>query len=106
MYRENEAEVAERRQKKQQWKMGCISVELTILRRHESGVYDDGHRYHTYPCGLELEMNSDQRAVSPLQTVVSVEVSDYIYKRLKRCNTVCIYYMPESPLTFLLEDEL
>jgi len=51
-------------------------------------------------------MNSDQKSFSPNQTIVSVKVDDYIYKRLENGNTVRIYYMPESPLTFLLEEEL
>ena len=102
MYRDSQEAAAER----QQWKNFYISSELTIMNRHEGGSYDDGYRYHTVPCRLELEMNSDQRAVSPNQTIVSVSVSDNIYKRLENRNTVRIYYMPESPMTFLLEDEL
>jgi len=93
-------------EERQQWKNACTSAELTIINHHEGGSYDDGYRYHSFPCRLELEMNSDQRAVSPNQTIVSVNVSDTIYKRLEKYNTVRIYYMPGSPMIFLLEDEL
>jgi hypothetical protein len=101
-YRSNQNAAEER----QNWKKGCKSAELTILNRYESGAYDDGYRYHTVPCRLELEMNSDQIAFSPNFTVVNVSVKENIFNRLKERHTVRIYYMPETPLTFLLEDEL
>jgi hypothetical protein len=41
-----------------------------------------------------------------LPTIVSVDVYENIYTKLEKCDTVRIYYKPESPLTFLLEDEL
>ena len=102
MYRDSQVAAEER----QQWKNACKSAELTIINRHESESYDDGYRYRTAPCRLELEMNSDQRAVSPNQTIVSVSVSDTVYKRLEKCDSVRIYYLSGSPMTFLLEGEL
>jgi hypothetical protein len=51
-------------------------------------------------------MNPDQTAVSPNQTIVNVRVSQYVYDRLGKSNTVRIYYGSESPLAFLLEEEL
>lgn len=101
-YRSNQNAAEER----QNWKKGCKSAELTILNRYESGGFDDGYRYHTVPSRLELEMNSDQIAFSPNSSVVEVTVSDNILKSLKGRKTVRIYYKPETPLTFLLEDEL
>jgi hypothetical protein len=91
---------------KKRWKNTCVSAELTIINRHKGGVYDDGYSYDRYDCCLDLEMNSDQIAVSPTQTIVSVNVSDCIYKRLENCNTIRIFYLRESPMNFLLEDEL
>ena len=67
---------------------------------------DYDNRYHSSPNYLVLEMNVDQIAVSPLQTSVRVEVDQYVYNRLKESSSTRIYYSPESPLTFLLEDEL
>jgi hypothetical protein len=90
----------------EEWKNSCMSAELTIINRHESGSFDDGYRIHSTPCRLELEMNSDQRAVSPNQSGVEVKIDDYIYKRLEKRSTVRIYYRPEAPMTFLLEDEI
>jgi hypothetical protein len=100
--RKNKAVWAER----QQWKMSCKSAELTIVNRSEAEICDDGYRFYTSPCYLELEMNSDQRMVSPNQTTVGVHVKNYIYKPLEKCSTVRIYYQPESPLAFLLESEV
>ena len=51
-------------------------------------------------------MNADQRAVAPNQTVVSVDVDAYVYEKLEKCDTVRIYYKPESPMIFLLKEEL
>ncbi len=103
-HRESQARKAER----QRWAKDCKTALLTIVSRQEaSSWWDDlSYRYRYSDASLKLEMNSDQRAVSPNQTIVSAKVSDYIYKRLKECDTVRIYYMPESPLTFLLEEEL
>ncbi len=91
---------------KQAWIGGCTAAEVKILGRHESGSYDDGYRFHSYSCRLELEMNADQRAASPNETVVNTIVSDATYRRLKTRDTVRIYYWPGAPLTFLLDEEI
>jgi hypothetical protein len=41
-----------------------------------------------------------------LPTIVSVDVHENIYTKLEKCDAVRIYYKPESPLTFLLEEEI
>jgi len=51
-------------------------------------------------------MNADQKAVWPHDTIVEVKLSQHVYDRLEDSDTVRIYYMPESPLAFLLEDEI
>ena len=86
----------------------CETAKLTIVGRGEaSSWWDDyANRYHSSPNYLVLEMNADQIAVSPLQTSVRVEVDQSVYNRLKESSSTRIYYSPESPLTFLLEDEL
>lgn len=107
-YKESQARAAERAG----WASSCKTECLNIVSRQKAKTtswWDDySYRYHNYrrPNLLMLEMNTQQRAVSPDQTMVSVEVSHYIYKRLEQRKTVRIYYMPESPLTFLLEEEL
>ena len=103
-YQESKAREAERKK----WARECKTALLTIVSRNEAvSWWDDySNRYHNVPNSLGLEMNSDQKAVSPNQTTVEVKVSQYVYDRLEKCSTVRIYYMPESPLTFLLEDEL
>ena len=103
-WREGQARAA----KKARWVEGCATAVLTIVSRNrESSTWDDFYnRYRNAPNSLALEMNSDQKAVSPHYTVVTAAVSKGVYDRLEERNTVRIYYMPESPLTFLLEEEL
>jgi len=103
-YRKSKA----RKIEKEGWIKGCKTPLLKIVSRREAKSWWDNYdgRFHGWPDSLDLEMNSDQKAVSPNQTIVKVEVSQYVYERLKERNTVRVYYMPESPLTFLLEEEL
>jgi hypothetical protein len=102
IYQNDKALEAER----QKWQQSCMSAQLNIVNRHEGGVYDDGYKCHTFPCRLELEMDEAQRAVVPHQTTIIVEVSNYLFEQLKTRDSVRIYYKPETPLTFSLEDEL
>ena len=94
------------------WKAACKSVEVAIVDRRGSngGVYEDGYypgEYHTFRSyhHLDLGINADQRAVSPSQTNVGLEVSREVYECLEKRDTVRIYYKPETPFTFLLEEE-
>jgi hypothetical protein len=97
----------------QEWKQISKSDEVTIVNRscNRGGVYEDGyypgefHTIHSY-YRLELAANADQRAVIPNQTKVDVEVSQGVYDCLENRDTVRIYYKPEAPFTFLLEEEL
>jgi hypothetical protein len=100
----NKAREAERRR----WAKGCKTALLTIVNRHEAASWwdDYDYRYHNSPNSLDLEMNSGPKAVAPNLTIVNVAVSQAVYDRLKERNTVCIYYLPASPMTFLLEEEL
>lgn len=102
-HRESQA----RKAKRQRWATECKTALLTIVSRQEGFSYwDISDRCRYAPNSLEFEMNSDQKAVSPDQTIVWAGVSQDVYNRLKECNAVRIYYMPQSPLTFLLEEEL
>jgi len=91
---------------RESWIKTCTVDQVKILKRHEGGVYDDGDRFHSFHCRLELEMNADQRAAAPNETVVSAEISDSIYRNLEKRDTVRIYYWTEAPLTFSIEEEL
>jgi hypothetical protein len=91
---------------KQRWKKACRFTDVAIVKRSPGGDWDDGYRFHYAHPRLELEMNVDQKAVSPNYTTVSVEIWDSLYKKLETQNSVRIYYKPEAPLTFLLEEEL
>jgi hypothetical protein len=98
---------------RQQWKDACKSAEVAIVNRrcNRGGVYEDGYNpgeFHTIRSyyHLELAANADQRAVIPDQTIVDVEVSQGVYDGLEKRDTVRIYYKPEKPFTFLLEDEI
>jgi len=90
----------------QKWLKACSAAYVTIANRRDATTWDDGYRYHYASCRLELEMNSDQKRAFPSDTIVSVEVGQSIYEKLEKRDTVRIYYKPESPLTFLLEEEL
>ena len=104
LYQDSRARKAETKR----WIERCKTALLPILTREiaTSTWYEYSGRYINTRDSLELRMNSDQKAVSPNQTIVRVEVSHQVYNRLAKRNTVRIYYMPESPLAFLLEDEL
>jgi hypothetical protein len=93
-------------EEKQRWKNSCKSAEVAIVKRSPGGEWDDGYRFHYARPRLELERNSDQKAIAPNDVTVSVEIWDSLYKKLETQNSVRIYYKPEAPLTFLLEDEL
>jgi hypothetical protein len=90
------------------WAAGCKTAQLTILGRGEANSWwdDYAYKYRSSPNYLVLEMNADQTAVAPMQSSIRAEVHHYVFNRLKESSTVTIYYSPESPLTFLLKDEL
>jgi hypothetical protein len=90
------------------WAASCKTAQLTIASRQEAVSWWDDYtnRYHNLPNYLELDMNSGQIAASPTQPTVRVDVDRDVYNRLKDSSTVRIYYQPETPLTFLLEEEL
>lgn len=89
-----------------EWKASCTVAQLEIMNRHPGGSFEGGYgRFHSCPYGLELKANADQRAVSSNITTVSVSVSGHIYDQLAGCDAVRIYYLPEAPLAFLLEEE-
>jgi hypothetical protein len=95
----------------QEWKCTCKSEEVAIVNRqsasYESYFDDYGDLHHGGSSHhLELEATADQKAVSPNLTVVSVEVCSNIYEMLQDRKIVRIYYKPESPLEFLLEEEI
>ena len=91
---------------RREWKKSCIFADVSIVdRRHRSGsINDDGYNIHySKPSWcLHLEPNADQRAVAPNLSVIQVG----LYEKLQNRDTVRIYYEPESPLTFLLEEEI
>jgi len=97
-----------RKEKRKNWSKGCKTAILRIINRYrEVTWYDElANHYHTSSDSIDLEMNSEQQAFSPNQPIISVEVDNYIYERLKDRNTALIFYLPESPTTFLLKEEI
>jgi len=97
-----------RMEDRKKWAENCITADLKIVdRRPAYSVYSDySDTTFRSPSLLELTMNPDQKAVSQNQTTVTVDVEQYLYNRLKKHSSVRIYYHPESPMIFLLEDEL
>jgi hypothetical protein len=104
MYQDSRAKVAERAR----WAEGCTTAVLIIVGRQKAASWwsDYYNRYLRVRNSLRLEMNSDQKAALPNYKTVDVEVSQRVYDRLEERNSVRIHYVPESPLTFLLEEEL
>jgi hypothetical protein len=88
------------------WAGACIRAEVRIVGRRPAGGFEMYDRYHHVSAHVELEMNADQRALAPLATSVSVDIPDTLYTRLADRDTVRIYYSPDAPLEFLLEEEL
>ena len=96
---------------RQEWKRTCKSVEVAILNRHHypGGTNDDeyGIPHSSHPSyHLNLELSADQKAIAPNQIAAWVEVKMIIYAQLQERSTVRIYYKPEAPFTFLLEEEI
>jgi hypothetical protein len=107
MRKDKQAAAAERRQ----WQLGCTSAQVSIVGRRYSpsmSVEDGYGKFHSIHSSYELDigMSADQRAAAPNQTSVKVVVDSLTYEKLKNRNTVRIYYKPEAPLTFLLEEEI
>jgi hypothetical protein len=90
---------------KEKWMAACTVAQMRIVERYEGGCYDDGYRIRCVSPSLDLEMNADQRAVSPNATTVRVKVDGHIYNKLAKSDSVRIHYLPEAPLAFLLEEE-
>lgn len=103
-HQENKAE----KEGRKKWAGNCKIALLVIMSRHEANVWwdDSTNRPHSSPNMLELEISADLKEVFSSYTMIQVTVDQHVFDRLKACNTVRIYYMPESPTTFLLEEEL
>ena len=102
---------AEGRRIKNDWLEECKSDWLTITNRHYTPgvVFEDGYGDIHSPssiCYLELEMNTDQRAVAPNEKVVRIDTSVGVYNKLIDRKTICIYYKTEKPLSFFIAEEL
>jgi hypothetical protein len=109
--REKKQEKQRLREVQQAWKNSCKSVEVVIMSRQSysyESYFDDYGDLHNGKSSysLDLETTADQKAANPNLTVVSVKVYSDIYEKLQDQKIVRIYYKPESPLTFLLEEEL
>jgi hypothetical protein len=89
-------------QKKKQWKIVSQSAQVVIVNRYgyPGGSYEDEygipHRNRPH-YSLTLKL--------PDQIDVEIDVSESVYKKLENRNTVRIYYDPELPMTFMLEEE-
>jgi hypothetical protein len=97
---------------KEKWRTTCTIAWLNIVDRLDvpaGGPYVDGYGdFHSSKSyyRLDLEMNADQNAAAPDEKTVEVKVNESTYNSLLDSKTVCIYYQPETPLTFFLEEEL
>ncbi len=88
---------------KQRWKSTCKSAEVAIVNRHSfpGGSFQDEYGIpHTARADYSLTLRL------PNQVDVKIEVSERVFAKLEQRNIVRIYYKPEEPLTFLLEEEM
>lgn len=95
----------------QDWKNSCRSTEVSIVDRRyfPGGTWEDeyGIPHSSSPSyHLTLEVSADQKNIAPDQTRMFVVVRQPVYEQLQDRQTVRIYYQPEKPTTFLLEQEL
>lgn len=97
-----------RKAERKMWAQGCKTTQLTIVSRRDSYSWFDEYsgRDHYTRCSLELETNADQKAGEQKDATVYVEVNQFVYDCLKERSTVRIFYIPETPMTFLLEEEI
>lgn len=90
-------------EKKQAWKNSSKVVNVPIESRHgyPGGSYEDEY-------GIPHRSRPSYRLVLrlPNQVSATVHVSESVYKALENKNTVRIYYEPESPTTFMIDEEL
>ena len=99
------------REAQQEWKRTCNSVEVGVVNRkyYPGGSWEDEygipHSSHS-SYQLDLESTAEQRVLFPGLQSVSVTVNGNIYSKLIDRNVVRVYYQPESPMTFLLEEEI
>jgi hypothetical protein len=98
-------------EERQRWKSACKSAEVAVVSRQSAAYesyFDDYGDLHNGKSSysLDLETTVDQKAVNPNLAIISVKVYSDIYEVLQDRKTVCIYYKPEDPLTFLLEEEI
>lgn len=98
------------REAQQAWKRTCRSVEVAIVNRkhYSGGWWEDDYGTHSSRSSyhLDLEVIAEQRVLFPTLQSVSVEVEGTVYSKLKDRNVVRIYYQPDSPMIFLLDEEL
>jgi hypothetical protein len=104
-YRERMAQDAARAA----WRTACRSAEVAIVSRryYPGGSSDDGYDIHYFRpyYRLTLELSADQKAAAPKSTTLDVDVDGIVYRKLETSQRVRIYYKPEAPFTFLLEEE-
>ena len=88
---------------KQAWLKSCICAETAIISRRGSpeAYYEDEYGIpHRRKSHYELTIRL------PSQAVITIYLSQAVYEKLENRDTVSIYYQPEDPLTFLLEEEI
>lgn len=110
-HRQERREKEQRRAAKEAWKRACQSAEVAIVNRSYSPSSDWEDEYGIQhwsreSARLELAPTAEQKALYPNLPTVSVTVYPNTYAKLRDRERVRIYYQPQSPMTFLLEEEL
>ena len=109
--RQERREQAQHRAAKQAWQQASQSAEVAIVERRysPSSAWEDEYGIpHSSRASYRLELapTAAQQALYPGLRTVNVEVNADTYTKLLDRNTVRIFYQPEAPMMFSLEEEL
>jgi hypothetical protein len=88
-----------------EWLKTTSTALTTIVEREEISNVDE-YGVLMFDWRLGLKMLPSQTTICPGESIVWMYVSKSLYKKYANKEIVCVYYSPETPLTFLLKDEL
>ncbi|MBI5565798.1 MAG: hypothetical protein HY870_12960 [Chloroflexi bacterium] len=109
--RQTDRDTKKLREAHHEWKYTCRSAEVSIINRqhYPGGSWEDGYGipHSSHPSyHLNLELTAEQRVLFPNLQSVRVDVNEDIYSKLIDRNVVRVYYQPDSPMIFLMEEEI
>ena len=89
------------RKSEKDWLKQSIRVDVKIVKREENVRYEDD--YNKYGPFWYVHLSGE---VFNNEKAVRADVKRAIYGKISEQETIYIYYAPEDPLIFLLEEEI